>query len=263
MLLLAPLRAVDLTLESALALASPAMLSLELKMAPLTIPRLRSCRSTCVPFRASRQCGFGRRLHGSDEDAASATSHTQSHMAEQFFVVGALRLLDLIPPPSLASRMRPLLLCLQLSGIRDWLFAVPISGLKQTLNGHHFRALMRYRLCTQLSSLNFTCLSFGTTIDIYGDHALICRGDPCSWFRGLRPSAPLGAAVLGHYSSPSGDKSWCGAKSAMTPLSSVVVLVCPGLQTSSFTHGVVTSTVAWIWSMCHVHAVVRESRLLF
>ena len=99
MLLLAPLRAVDLTLESALALASPAMLSLELKMAPLTIPRLRSCRSTCVPFRASRQCGFGRRLHGSDEDAASATSHTQSHMAEQFFVVGALRLLDLIPPP--------------------------------------------------------------------------------------------------------------------------------------------------------------------
>ena len=50
--------------------------------------------------------------------------------------------------------------------------------LAATLDGRHFRALLRYRLCMQLSPLVSTCSSCGTSMDINGDHALLCRGDP-------------------------------------------------------------------------------------
>ena len=62
----------------------------------------------------------------------------------------------------------------------DWLMAVPISGLQQTLASRHFRALLRYRLCVQLFPPDSTCLSCGTSMDINGDHALLCHGDPGS-----------------------------------------------------------------------------------
>ena len=48
----------------------------------------------------------------------------------------------------------------------------------------------------------------------------------------------------------------------MTPLSTVAALVCPGLQTSSFTVGEVAPTVARTWSVCHLHAVVGETLLM-
>ena len=179
LLSLAPLPAADPALDSALALAPPAVRAAFAQLAARSgtsaIPQLRSSRSTGVPFLASRRCGSGRSPHGDHEDAASATSHTQSHMADQFFVAAASQIRDSVPPP-LASRLHPLLQCLQLRGTSNWLLAVPIPGLQQTLDGLHFRALLRYRLCMPLFPPDSTCSSCGASVDLYGDHALLCRG---------------------------------------------------------------------------------------
>ena len=49
------------------------------------------------------------------------------------------------------------------------------------------------------------------------------------------------------------------AWSAITP---VVALVSPGVQTSSFTLGEVTPTLAGTWLLCHLHVGVGETLLL-
>ena len=100
-------------------------------------------------------------------------------MAEHFFAASAAQLLDIVEQP-LASRLRSLLQCLQLRGTSDWLLAVPIPGLQQTLEGRHFRALLRYRLCMQMFPPDARCSSCSSVMDIYGDHALLCRGDAAS-----------------------------------------------------------------------------------
>ena len=57
---------------------------------------------------------------------------------------------------------------------------MPILSLQQTLDGRHFCALLRYRLCMLFFPLASLYLSCGTSMDIYGDHALLHRGDPSS-----------------------------------------------------------------------------------
>ena len=118
-------------------------------------------------------------MPGSDEDSVSATRSTQSLLAERFFVAASAQVLDGVEP-SLVPRYRALLDCLQLQGTSHWLLAVPISGLQQTLDGRHYRALLRYRLCMQMFAADSTCTSCRAPMDTFGDHALLCHGDPHS-----------------------------------------------------------------------------------
>ena len=87
-------------------LGSAGFLSIEMVWKHLRISVDDNCNGS--PSRASRQRGSGRVMHGNDEDAALATSHTQSHLAEQFFVAVASQLSDTAAPP-LSSHVRPLL----------------------------------------------------------------------------------------------------------------------------------------------------------
>ena len=176
----APLITTDHTLDTALALAPPTIRTAYAQLAASNdtsvAPQLQA--SLLPGLTASGSClrGPGRAWRGRDEDSAPATSHTQSLLAEQFFGASVSELLAAPEPP----RLRPLLQCLQLRGTSDWLLAVPITGLQQTLDGRHFRALLRYRLCMQLFPPDSTCSSCSASMDSYGDHALLCRGDPSS-----------------------------------------------------------------------------------
>ena len=82
--------------------------------------------------------------------------------------------------PPLASRLRAILQCPQIPSTSDWILAVPICGLQQTLDDRHFRALLRNQLCKQMLLPASTCSSCGALMNIYGDHALLCGGDPNS-----------------------------------------------------------------------------------
>ena len=107
---------------------------------------------------------------GIDEDFVSTTRFTQSLLAERFIVDTLALALDGVKP-SLVPWHRALLVSLQLEGTGRWLLAVPISGLQQTLNGRHYYALMRYRLCMQMFVACSTCTSC---------RALLCHGVPHS-----------------------------------------------------------------------------------
>nr|GEZ24782.1 hypothetical protein [Tanacetum cinerariifolium] len=60
----------------------------------------------------------------------------------------------------------------------DWLRAVPISGLGQTMNGRTYRCVLCYRLGVPLFSVTKPCLTCSKVFmgDIYGDRALLCAG---------------------------------------------------------------------------------------
>ena len=65
-------------------------------------------------------------------------------------------------------------------GSSYWLLAVPISGLQQTLDGLHYRALLRYRVCMDMFPEQASCPCCQDTMDIFGDHALLCCRQPTS-----------------------------------------------------------------------------------
>ncbi|KAK9732675.1 hypothetical protein RND81_04G014600 [Saponaria officinalis] len=58
----------------------------------------------------------------------------------------------------------------------DWLRAVPISGLGQTMNGRSYRCVLSYRLGIPLFSVPGPCSACSRVFkgDIYGDHAVSC-----------------------------------------------------------------------------------------
>ncbi|CAA0838451.1 Cytokinin riboside 5-monophosphate phosphoribohydrolase LOG3, partial [Striga hermonthica] len=60
----------------------------------------------------------------------------------------------------------------------DWLRAVPISGLGQTMNGKTYRAVLCYRLSVPLFSISRPCSACSRVFDgdIFGDHAVSCAG---------------------------------------------------------------------------------------
>ncbi|GJR66093.1 putative reverse transcriptase domain-containing protein [Tanacetum coccineum] len=60
----------------------------------------------------------------------------------------------------------------------DWLQAVPISGLGQTMNGRTYRCMLCYRLGVPLFSVTKPCSACSKVFmgDIYGDHAVSCAG---------------------------------------------------------------------------------------
>ena len=60
------------------------------------------------------------------------------------------------------------------------LLAAPVPGLQQTLGGLHYRSLLRYRLCMQMFPDDASCLSCQAPMDIFADHALLCRKHPSS-----------------------------------------------------------------------------------
>ena len=71
-----------------------------------------------------------------------------------------------------------------MQGTSYWLLAAPVPGLQQTLDVLHFRSLLRYRLCMRMFSDDASCPSCQAPMDIFGDHALLCRRDPSSaWFQ--------------------------------------------------------------------------------
>ncbi|GJY97152.1 putative reverse transcriptase domain-containing protein [Tanacetum coccineum] len=60
----------------------------------------------------------------------------------------------------------------------DWLRAVPISGLGQTMNSRTYRCVLCYRLGVPLFSVTKPCSACSKVFvgDIYGDHAVSCAG---------------------------------------------------------------------------------------
>ncbi|GJX23469.1 putative reverse transcriptase domain-containing protein [Tanacetum coccineum] len=60
----------------------------------------------------------------------------------------------------------------------DWLRAVPISGLGQTMNSRTYRCVLCYRLGVPLFSVTKPCSACSRVFvgDIYGDHAVSCAG---------------------------------------------------------------------------------------
>nr|GEU59103.1 hypothetical protein [Tanacetum cinerariifolium] len=60
----------------------------------------------------------------------------------------------------------------------DWLQAVLISSLGQTMNGKTYRCVLCYRLGVPLFSVLKPCLACSRVFagDIYGDHAVLCAG---------------------------------------------------------------------------------------
>ncbi|KAK9740536.1 hypothetical protein RND81_03G042700 [Saponaria officinalis] len=58
----------------------------------------------------------------------------------------------------------------------DWLRAVPISGLGQTMNGRTYRSVLCYRLGIPLFRAGLPCSACGRVFedDIFGDHAVSC-----------------------------------------------------------------------------------------
>ena len=67
-----------------------------------------------------------------------------------------------------------------MSGTSSWLLVAPVPGLQQTLGGLHYRSLLRYRLFMPMFPVGADCTSCQSPMDIFGDHALLCRRDPSS-----------------------------------------------------------------------------------
>ena len=91
--------------------------------------------------------------------------------------MAAARAPDLVEP-SHSARFASFLQCLQMQGTSSWLLVAPIPGLQQTLGGLHYRSLLRYRLCMRMFLEDAS--SCQAPMDIFGDHALLCRRDPSS-----------------------------------------------------------------------------------
>lgn len=66
---------------------------------------------------------------------------------------------------------------------QDYLLAVPISGLNQTLSPRQFRCILSYRLGIPLFAEGSRCTSCNREMDIYGDHALHCASEVGLKFR--------------------------------------------------------------------------------
>ena len=142
MLASAPQPAINLALDTPLALALPAVRNAYAYLAAGTdtsvVPLLQPILSTGFTPSGARLHGSDLALRGRDEDPSPATSHTQSLLAEQFFVASEVQNLY-GAEPSVASRLCPFLQCFQICGTSNWLLAVPISGIQQTLEGQYFR----------------------------------------------------------------------------------------------------------------------------
>nr|GFC24124.1 putative reverse transcriptase domain-containing protein [Tanacetum cinerariifolium] len=65
----------------------------------------------------------------------------------------------------------------------DWLRTVPISGLRQTMNGKTYRCVLCYRLGILLFSVSKPCSACSRVFvgDIYGDHVILC-----AWIIGIK-----------------------------------------------------------------------------
>ena len=165
----------DPAIHSALALAPPIIRTAYAQIAASdgtsVTPQRGSSSSSTHTARGTSLRGADRALAGSDEDTVSATPSSQSFLAEQFFVAAAAQACDLVDPEH-APRFRSFLQCLQMRGSSYWLLAVPISGLQQTLDGLHYRALLRYRLCMQMFLEQALCPSCEDAMDVFGDHAV-------------------------------------------------------------------------------------------
>ena len=60
----------------------------------------------------------------------------------------------------------------------DWLRAVPISGLGQTMNGRTYRCVLSYRLGVALFPVSSPCFTCSEVFDgdSFGDHVVSCAG---------------------------------------------------------------------------------------
>lgn len=68
--------------------------------------------------------------------------------------------------------------CSQAPRASDWLYAVPIDGLGQKMNGRQFRSILCFRLTIPLFAAGSICPSCGTKeLDVWGDHATLCSSD--------------------------------------------------------------------------------------
>ena len=79
---------------------------------------------------------------------------------------------------SLTSRQLALWKSQQGSHSSDWLRAVPISGLGQTMNDRTYRCVLGYRLGIPLFRVTRPCSACSRVFegDIFGDHAVFCAG---------------------------------------------------------------------------------------
>ena len=173
----------DTATNLALALTPPVIRSAYAQLAAgdgtSVIPLHRSSFSTCHTSRGTYWIGPDRASADCDEDTVSAAPSTQSFLAEQFFVAATTRACDLVELEH-TPHFRSLLQCLQMRGSNYWLLAVPIPGLQQTLDGLHYCTLLRYCLGMQMFPEQDSCPCCQDPMDIFDDHALLCRQQPTS-----------------------------------------------------------------------------------
>lgn len=65
----------------------------------------------------------------------------------------------------------------------DFLKAVPISGLNQTVGPRQFRSILMYRLAIPFFEADSSCSVCGKPMDIYADHAVHCASEVGLKFR--------------------------------------------------------------------------------
>lgn len=65
----------------------------------------------------------------------------------------------------------------------DYLKAIPIVGLNQSLGPRKFRDVAQYRLDIPLFAEDSTCSCCGRGMDVFGDHALHCASEVGLKFR--------------------------------------------------------------------------------
>ncbi|XP_026396172.1 uncharacterized protein LOC113290799 [Papaver somniferum] len=121
-------------------------------------------------------CGLTSSSHSFDD----TTPHSMHSLAVLYFEAVKKR----IPTTfHLSVRDSVLWQCNKLKHAQDYLLAIPIVGLNQTLGPRQFRSVLSYRLGIPLFPEGSHCSSCNKEMDIFGDHALHCASDVRLKFR--------------------------------------------------------------------------------
>ncbi|XP_026414566.1 uncharacterized protein LOC113310188 [Papaver somniferum] len=111
---------------------------------------------------------------------APPSTHSMHSLAITYFEVVKKQLPTVF---QMSVRDNVLWQCNQMKHAQDYLLAIPISGLNQTLGPRKFRSVLCYRLGIPIFAEESRCTSCKREMDIYGDHALHCASEVGIKFR--------------------------------------------------------------------------------
>jgi Reverse transcriptase (RNA-dependent DNA polymerase) len=109
-----------------------------------------------------------------DLPLSSSSPHSQQFLGERLCEV---RVAALRASPMMSPRLHAVLDALQAPHASDFLLALPIESLSQTMGSREYRAVLKYRLSIPLFSGATRCMC-GEVLDRWGDHAVHCSRFP-------------------------------------------------------------------------------------